>query len=65
MPFVLMNSPAIFERVASSLFKDMSFVKVSIDDVVIGSKSVAEYINHLLSVKDQIEVLEYIIGSRG
>lgn len=50
MPFGLMNAPALFQRMASSLFKHMSFVKVYIDDIVIGSKYIAEHIGHLLYV---------------
>lgn len=54
MPFGPMNAPSTFQRMAESLFKDLEFVQVYIDDVIIGSRSIEEHTNHLIVVCDRI-----------
>lgn len=50
MQFGLRNAPAMFQRMSCRSLRDMLQVKVYIGDVVIGSKSMAEHIDHLAKV---------------
>lgn len=43
-----------FKKTKESLFNDLGFVRVYIDDVVIGSKSTEEHTNHGLVLWDRI-----------
>ena len=47
MPFGLMNAPSTFQRMMDQLFRELSFVSVYLDDVVVFSRTVKEYIEHL------------------
>ena len=47
MPLGLCNAPATFQKFMSSIFEDMDFVKVYIDDIIIGSQSVKDHLNHI------------------
>lgn len=37
----------MFQSMAEVLFRDMSYVKVYVDDVVVGSKDMAEHLDYL------------------
>lgn len=54
-PFGRMNSPATFQMMAGALFRDLPIVKVYTDAVVVGSKTVQEHIEHLISVCERIQ----------
>lgn len=47
MPIGLMSAPEMLQRMACSLFRSMPYVKICIDDVVLGSSSSPEHIDHL------------------
>lgn len=50
MPFGLKNAPQTFQRFMNSIFSDLAFVFVYIDDVLIFSKSAEEHRLHLAIV---------------
>ena len=50
MPFGLCNAPQTFQRFMDSIFRDLSFVFVYIDDILIASKDVDEHKIHLETV---------------
>ncbi len=47
MPFSLKNAPGVFQRFVNSIFGDLSFVFVYIDDILVFSSNPNEHINHL------------------
>lgn len=47
MPFGLTAAPMTFQKIMSKLFKDMSFVRVFIDDILIFSNTLEEHKKHL------------------
>lgn len=49
-PFGFKHLPAVFQKVLSNLFKDLDFVLVYIDDIIIFSNSFAELSRHLAMV---------------
>jgi putative transposase len=50
MPMGLMNAPATFQRFMDSIFEDLDFVKVYIDDIIIASKNIKEHLYHIEQV---------------
>ena len=50
MPFGLKNSAATFQRVMDSIFRDVPFVFVYLDDILIYSPSEEEHQKHLQTV---------------
>lgn len=50
MPFGLMSAPSTFQRIMDQLVRDLRFVHVYLDDVVVFSKSVKEHVAHLIQV---------------
>ena len=50
MPFGLMNAPSTFQRMMDQLFRELSFVSVYLDDVVVFSRTVKEHISQLEEV---------------
>ena len=50
MPFGLCNAPQTFQRFLDSIFRDLPFVFVYIDDILIASKDVDEHRIHLETV---------------
>lgn len=54
MPFGLKNASEISQQMPSSLFRYMPNIQVYIDNIVIGSKSMPEHIDHLAKVCTKI-----------
>ena len=52
MPFGLTNVPSTFQRVMESIFGDVPFVVVYIDDILVFSPSLEEHYKHLAKVFD-------------
>lgn len=50
-----MHAPAMFQRIASNIFKNVAYVKIYIDDVIMGSRSMREHVCHLIEVCRQIK----------
>lgn len=50
--FVLMNVTSTFQRMVESLFRDLDVVRVHINEVVIGSRSIEEDLNHHIVLCD-------------
>ena len=50
MPFGLMNAPSTFQRMMDYVFRDLPFVRVYLDDVVVFSYSMSAHVEHLLQV---------------
>ena len=54
MPFGLMNAPSTFQRMIDGAFKDLPFIRVYLDDVVVFSESLDVHVDHLLQVFELI-----------
>ena len=50
MPFGLKNAPAVFQKVMDSLLGGIKFCRCYIDDVIVGSRNMAEHCRHLAQV---------------
>ena len=50
MPMGLINAPASFQRVMTDIFKDLSFVQVYLDDIVVYSPTEQQHQAHLRQV---------------
>jgi transposase InsO family protein len=50
MPFGLSNAPSTFQRCMTNLFRELAFVHVYIDDILVFSTSIAEHLDHLRQV---------------
>ncbi|KAL8444796.1 hypothetical protein Emed_006052 [Eimeria media] len=59
MPMGLINAPASFQRVMSDLFKDLKFVQVYMDDIVIHSATAAIHHGHLRQVFQRLQDNEF------
>ncbi|SSD61661.1 related to Transposon Ty3-G Gag-Pol polyprotein [Saccharomycodes ludwigii] len=55
MPFGLVNAPSTFARYMAELFRDLVFVGVYLDDILVFSKSKEEHLNHLDVVLDRLK----------
>lgn len=55
MPFGLMNAPATFQRMMTTVLEGIEYAVAYIDDVVIHSSSMAEHITHLRSVLSRVK----------
>ena len=49
-PFGFKNIPQDFQRIMNSIFADMDFVTIYLDDIVIGSSSYADHVRHVKAV---------------
>ena len=47
MAFGFTNAPAVFQRAMDNIFKDLDFVVVYLDDIIVCSKTEEEHIRHL------------------
>ena len=60
MPFGLTNAPAVFQRLMEQVLTGLNpeqgpdFVKVYIDDVIVFSPTLTDYLHHLRQVFDRI-----------
>ena len=55
MPFGLQNAPSTFQRLMSTVLRDMSHFNLAyLDDVIIFSPSIAEHLKHINLVFDQL-----------
>ena len=50
MPFGLMNSGCTFQRVIHEVLRDLPYLFIYIDDILIGSRSLEEHEQHLREV---------------
>lgn len=50
MPFGLMNSPSIFQRLMDKVFAHLYFVRCYLDDVVVFSNTLDDHLTHLKMV---------------
>ena len=55
LPMGLKNSPAIFQRNMAELFRDLDFVSVYIDDIVVYSATMEEHTQHLRTVLRRLQ----------
>ena len=54
MPMGLKNSPSIFQRAMQDLLRDLDFVQVYIDDLIIYSATPEEHLHHLRILFDRL-----------
>jgi hypothetical protein len=54
LPMGLKNSPAIFQRNMAELFRDLSFVAVYIDDIIVFSRTTEEHLQHVRVVMQRL-----------
>ena len=54
LPMGLKNSPAIFQRNMAELLRDLDYVSVYIDDVIIHSRTVEEHVQHVRTVMQRL-----------
>ncbi len=47
MPFGLKNAPVFFQGVMDQVFEGVNFLKCYIDDVIVHSKGLLQYLAHL------------------
>ncbi|KAL8270785.1 hypothetical protein Esti_005259 [Eimeria stiedai] len=59
MPMGLISAPASFQRVMSDLFKDLRFVYVYMDDIVIHSATAAMHHEHFCQVSQRLQDNEF------
>ena len=52
--FGFTNAPACFQRAMDSIFEDLDFVVVYLDDIIVCSKTEEEHIEHLKLVFERI-----------
>ena len=62
MPFGLTNAPATFQRVMNTLFSDLSYVFVYLDDVIVFSKSKSDHRRHLTEVFTRLRNARFTIN---
>ena len=53
-PYGLRNAPATFQRMMYEVLKDLPFVKVYMDDIVVFSKTLEDHFNHLSKVFNRL-----------
>ncbi|MCP4477936.1 MAG: hypothetical protein GY818_07580 [Planctomycetaceae bacterium] len=61
MTFGFVNAPAAFQRAMDYIFRDLSFVVVYIDDILIMSKTEEEHMRHLRIVFEILETYNLVI----
>ena len=54
MPFGLMNSGCTFQRVIHEVLRDLPYLFIYIDDILVGSRSLEEHEQHLSEVFTRI-----------
>lgn len=54
VPFCLKNAPRVFQRVIREIFKEFSYVKTFLDDILVFSNTEAEHLQHLETVINKI-----------
>ena len=76
MPFGLKNSGATFQRLMDSIFWDLDFVFVYLDDILIGSENEEEHSRHLRQVlaintakseffSSELEFMGHVVSASG
>ncbi|QLL32141.1 hypothetical protein HG536_0C03090 [Torulaspora globosa] len=55
MPFGLVNAPSTFSRYMADIFRDLPFVLVYLDDIVVMSTTTTEHISHLDTVLSRLK----------
>lgn len=54
MPFGLMNAPSTFQRAMDMILKDLPFVRVYLDDIIIFSLNLRDHLRHIKIVLNRI-----------
>ena len=54
MAFGFCNAPAVFQRAMDEVFKDLEFVVVYLDDIIVCSKTEREHLRHLKLVYERL-----------
>ena len=60
----LANSPSVFQRCLNIVLRDLPFVKVYIDDILIFSRDIDEHLKHLDEVFRRLKAAELRIKLR-
>ena len=64
LPFGIAVAPAVFQRTMSSLFKEISFVAIYMDDIVVFSKTPQEHEQHLQIVLHRLETFGFKLNKK-
>lgn len=64
MPFGLVNAPSTFARYMADLFRDLPFVCVYLDDILIHSRDLNEHWNHIDTVLGRLKKEELIVKKK-
>lgn len=60
MPFGLVNAPSTFSRYMADIFRDLPFVLVYLNDILVMSTSEKEHMNHLHTVLGRLQKQQLI-----
>ena len=55
MPFGLAQAPAYFQELMTGILKDFNFVIAYLDDIIIFSKTLQEYLSHMRKVFEKLQ----------
>ncbi|KAG0435873.1 Transposon Tf2-6 polyprotein, partial [Dictyocoela muelleri] len=55
IPFGIKTAPRFFQSIISSIFRDLEYVKIFIDDLLISSDTIEEHYNHLKEVIKRLD----------
>ncbi|QLL34122.1 hypothetical protein HG536_0F04480 [Torulaspora globosa] len=64
MPFGLLNEPSTFSRYIADIFRDLPFVLVYLDDILVMSASKKEHIKHLDTVLQRLKDHQLIVKDK-
>ncbi|CAI4062432.1 gag-pol fusion protein SKDI_07G3580 [Saccharomyces kudriavzevii IFO 1802] len=64
MPFGLVNAPSTFARYMADIFRDLRFVNVYLDDILIFSESQEEHWKHLDTVLERLKKENLIVKKK-
>ena len=54
MPFGVMNTPAVFQRLMQGVLSGLQFISIYLDDVIVYSETLAEHVSHLRIVLERL-----------
>ena len=55
MPFGVMNAPAVFQWLMQRVLSGLQFASVYLDDVIVHSETLEEYVNHLKTIFERLK----------